>query len=413
MLHVMRTKFGPGLVGSIIGLIAFVFIFYGVFSPSRTRGLQEGAVAGTVNGETISLQEFGRAYNQRLEFYKQMSGGKLSEAKMKAARLKEGVFEELANQKLAGQAAHKAGLDGSDEEVRERIRQFPAFQKDGKFDTATYKMVLQANNYAPGQFEKMIREEVTLQNWQGYFRDRVRTSDFEVKREFQLANDKRTIRYVLLTAETGRKGVKVAPADIEKFLKEPSKAAMVRSQYDMKKATEYKDVAFDQARERIAHDMLAAEKSDDARKFNESLAAQVLPMLSTDKGSETKVNALLKSYGVTVKSTGSVSRLNPYLPGIGEAKELMADAFADKSPIDPAQGGKAKKYTSGGWVMVAVVQEAQKPDLAKLATEKEQLVRQLNYRKERALNEAWMKKVRDQAKIDRNPSVVEAGGEGA
>ncbi len=411
MLHVMRSKFGPGVIGTIIGLIAFVFIFYGVFSPSRTRGLHEGAVAGSVNGETISLQDFGRAFNQRLEFYKQMSGGKLSDAQMKAAHLREGVFEELVGQKLAGQAAHKAGLEGSDEEVRERIRQFPAFQKDGKFDTATYKMVLQANNYSPGQFEKMIREEVTLQNWQGYFRDRVRTSDLEVKREFQMTNDKRTIRYVLLTAETGRKGVKVAPADIEKFLKEPAKAAIVRSQYDMKKETEYKGVTFEQARERIAHDMLAAEKSDEGRKFNESLAAQIVPVLSADKSSETKANAILKPYGMTVKSTGSVSRMNPYLPGIGEAKELMADAFADKSPIDPAQGGKAKKYTSGGWVMVAVVQEAQKPDFAKLATEKDQLVRQLNYRKERALNEAWMKKVRDQAKIDRNPSVID--GEGA
>lgn len=406
MLTWIREKFGPVMIGLIVGFIAFVFIFSGVISPSRTKGLHEGSVAGVVNGEAISLQDFSRALNQRIEFYKQMSGGKITEAQIKAARLREGVFQEMVSQKLSSQAAEKSGMAGSDEEVRERVRQYPAFQKDGKFDTATYKMVLQANQLTPGGFEKMVRDEVAQQAWQSYFRDRVRTSESELKREFQISNDKRNIRYVLLTSEVGKKGVKIPPAEIEKFLKDASKLSMVKAQYEMKKTTEYKGVTFDQAKERIAHQLLAAEKVDDIKKFNENLAGQIVGMLGTDKASEAKVNALLKPYDTTVKATGPVTRQNPNLPGVGEAKELMADAFAAKSPID----GKAKKYSSGNWTLVAVVTETQKPDFSKLTEQKDTLVRQLNFRKERALQDAWMKRLKDNSKIEMNEAVM-AGGE--
>ncbi|NBU20140.1 hypothetical protein EBS43_01810, partial [bacterium] len=63
MLAWIRNTFGTtGILGTT-GLIAIVFIFYGVFTPKSTRGLHEGAVAGTVNGDAISLKEFNYEYN--------------------------------------------------------------------------------------------------------------------------------------------------------------------------------------------------------------------------------------------------------------------------------------------------------------------------------------------------------------
>jgi hypothetical protein len=55
MLTWIREKFGKTIIGLIIGLLALVFVFYGVFSPKATRGIHEGAVAGTVNGDPISI----------------------------------------------------------------------------------------------------------------------------------------------------------------------------------------------------------------------------------------------------------------------------------------------------------------------------------------------------------------------
>src|SRR5687767_3741304 len=90
MLTWIREKFGAVMIGSIVGFIAFVFIFSGVFTPSRTKGVHEGAVAGEVNGVPITRAEFSSELNRRLEFFKNMGGGRISEEQLKAFRIREG-----------------------------------------------------------------------------------------------------------------------------------------------------------------------------------------------------------------------------------------------------------------------------------------------------------------------------------
>ena len=406
MLSVMRNKFGPAIVSSIIGVIALVFIFSGVFNPKSTRGMHEGTVAGTVNGDSISLSEFNRELTRRMEFFKNMGGGKLTDAQLKSFRIKEGVFSELVNKKLMSQAAEKSGSVPGDEEIRAKIREIPAFQKDGNFDTLTYKRVLEANNYTPASFESLMREDLSVQHWNQFFKDRVKVSEEELKDEFVSSHDKRDIKYVVLTAETGSKGVKIEPADVAKFLADASKTNLARVRYDQGKKDIFKDKTFDQAKEQIARGVLASEKSDAVNKVNKDLAAQVLTMLAADKKSDAKVNALLKTYGAEVKYTKPIARTNAFIAGVGEAKDLMADAFAKKSPIDPAQGGKAKIYTNPGTITVALVAESQKADLADFPKSRVELIGQVTSRKEHELLEAWMKKLNEQAKIEKNDSVV-------
>jgi len=407
MLGVIRNKFGKYVIGGIIGFIAFVFVFYGVLSPRATRGLHEGAVAGKVNGDPITIPEFNRELNRRMEFFKNLGGGQLSEEQLKAFRVREGVFQELVRRKLMVQEADRQKLMASDEEVRERIREIPAFQKDGKFDLATYRGVLQANQHTPGSFERLMREDLSMAQWENYFRSRVHVSDEEIKREFLQNDDKRNIKYVLLTSQAGKKGVSVPAGEVQKFLGDPAKVNIAKGRFEAGKETLYKGKTFDAVKEEIARDVLAGEKTAEVAQVNQKLADQVVGMMTADKASDGKVNALLKSYGTEVKSTGPITRANRFLPGIGEAKELFADVFAKNSPIAP--GGKAKKYSSAAWTMVAVVTDVQKPDLAKLDKERDSLMRQILMRKERDFYESWLKKIQDKASIDANPAVV--GGE--
>src|SRR6185437_7639985 len=101
--------------GAIISVIAFIFVFYEVFIPKATRGLHEGSVAGTVNGDPISISDFRRELNRRVEFYKKMSGGKLTDEQLRLLKIQELVFQELANRKILLQEAKKQGLLASDE----------------------------------------------------------------------------------------------------------------------------------------------------------------------------------------------------------------------------------------------------------------------------------------------------------
>lgn len=402
----IREKFGTFVVGGIIGLLALAFTISGVFYPKATRGMHEGAVAGTVNGDPISLQEFQRSYNQRLEFFRQMAGGKMSDDQLRQFHLKGAVFQDLVRHKLMVQEAYKNGLTASDEEVKEEIQKIPSFQQDGKFDLVKYKELLQANGYSPGGFERTVREDLSAQRWQPYFQRRVRVSDEEAKQDFMLTRDKRNIKFVLLTNENGKKGVEISAEDVKKFLADPAKVNLAKSQFETRKDTQYKGKTFDQVKGDIARDVLAESKMPEIQKVNGEVADHVLSMLKVDKASDAAVNAYLKKYGAEVRSSGLMNMENPYLPGVGEAKELMTDAFADPSPIDPAQGGKAKKYTSGAWTLVALVQEAQKPDLAKFDSERDAILHQIAEKKERTLFDSWLKGVAEKAKIEPNAAVI-------
>lgn len=414
MLSWIREKFGKTIIGLIIGLLSLVFVFYGVFSPKATRGLHEGAVAGTVNGDPISIGEFNRAYQQQLGFFKNLMGGaKMSDEQLKQFHIRESVFNELVRRKVMIQEAQKQGNLPADEEVRDQIRQIPAFQTDGKFNLETYKRVLEANNYTPAAFEQSLRDDLAVQRWEDYFRDRVNVSDDEVKVEFMTSNNKRNIKYVLLTAEAGKKEIKVDPSEVKKYLADTAHLNLAKSQFGSKKDKEYKGKQFDTVKEEIARDLIASGKTDEIRKANEQLAQKVQALMTADKSSDAKIDKLLKPYGVEVKLTGFVNSESPYLPGLGNAKELMADAFADKSPIDPAEGGKAKTYNSASWVAVALVSESQKPDMSKLEIDRPAMMKQITARKERDLFESWIKKAVDKAKVDPNQSVLNADVEGS
>ena len=399
MLTWIRERFGKVVISSIIGLITLVFVFSGIMNPKRTRGMGEGAVAGEVNGEPITISEFSREYNRRLEFFKQMGGGKLSEEQLSRMGIKGQVFQELARRKLLVQEATSAGLPVSDEEVRDKIRAIPAFQKEGKFDVTTYKQVLSANNYAPGGFERMIREDLLSSRWEDFFRTRVKVSEEEIRTEFELSQNKRTVKYVLLTPEMGQKAVVIPAADVQAYAKNPAKQSLMRSRYEQRKATDYKGLSFEVAQDTVARDLLAAERVQEVQKALDGLATQTLSLLSAEASSDKKIKESLKKVGAEARTSAALTAQNRFVPGLGEAGALLDDAFSGKL-------AQPKKYVLASGTVVALVIKSESPDPLKFAAEREKLARSLATRKERTLFESWLRSRLAKSKIDANPSVV-------
>lgn len=346
VFETVRGKLGPWVVGIIIGFIALVFIFSGVFNPSSTQGMHGGAVAGAVDGEPISVQEYQRALTQQIEFFKQFGGGEVPESMM--GRIKENVFNELVMKRLKQQEARKMGLTPSDDEIRAKVQEVPAFQKNGKFDLLQYKQVLEANGYSAGQFEKMIREDLLVQKLDQYFRARVQVSETELKAEYALSNNRRKLKYVLFMEEGEKKDPAVAVA---------------------------------------LNDAMAMMKSGDDVKVDKPLNDKLKPMKQEVR-------------------TVSLTELDQNIPGIGEAPELLKEAFQDPSPLQ----GKAKRFQLPGRVVVALISKTEKPDWSKFPLEKERLENMLKYRKEQELVQTHIKDATAKAKIEKNAAVVGAEG---
>ena len=359
MIGAMRTKMGPKVIGGVIAVIAFVFIFYGIFMPGS--GGQGQTVAGEVNGETISYSEFSRAFNQRVEFFKSLMGGKISDEQLEQFHVREAVFQDLAQKKVLGQVAKKEGFYPSGEQVREQILKMDAFKKDGHFDKVQYKNVLTANQYTPTRFEDLIAQDIMEQNFKGFISQLAYVSDDEVSKELKTAKDRKKVKYVYIDNESARK---MLPKDLK--VEEQGK----------------------KLDEKVA-----------------SLTAEILPALS-NKG-DAKINALLKDQKITVKTSEWLNSQSLVIPGVGSVKSIQNDLFSQK------KGAPAKKYTLMGGTFYAMVADEEAFDPAKVtAKERAETLSKLQNQRQGDIMSEYTKALMKKASVSRNDRVV-VGGKGS
>ncbi len=158
MLDYMRKRAKSRVIWIIFGAIIVVFVFWGVWTPygDRERDLVK------IGSQTITVTEVRNHYQRLRDQYQMIYRDKFTEEMAKRLGLKERAVKDLVDKALLLQEANRLGLTVSGEEVQASIEKYPAFQKDGVFDRATYGGVLQRNRLNPKDFEISQRQMLLL-----------------------------------------------------------------------------------------------------------------------------------------------------------------------------------------------------------------------------------------------------------
>jgi hypothetical protein len=209
----------------------------------------------------------------------------------------------------------------------------------------------------------------------------------------------------------GRKRFKIPAEEVQKFLADEKNINLLKGQFEREKDTTYKGKDFEGVKAALAEAQVARSKSAEIRSANEKLADEIIGVLAGDASSDAKIQAMLKDIGGAVKSTGLIPRSQSFIQGLGDTKELFADAFAPQAPLDLSRGGKAKRYSTPAGIVVAVVVKSESAEESKYTAERATLLSQLMEQKQRNLFSTWMKGVKDHATIEKNPDVVNPGEE--
>jgi peptidyl-prolyl cis-trans isomerase D len=78
------------------------------------------------------------------------------------ANFRQGVVDNLINEKLIDQNSDSLAIRVSDKRLKETIRQMPEFQVDGVFDNNRYLAIInQAGFYQSSSFRDYLRVEMT------------------------------------------------------------------------------------------------------------------------------------------------------------------------------------------------------------------------------------------------------------
>src|SRR5690606_16706704 len=116
-------------------------------------------------------------------------------------QMQEQVLEALVRSTLLTARVEDLGYRVSDEDLREAIRQQPAFQIDGKYSPAVAQAALARAGLTPHEFERELRQSLQREQLQ----NGIQVSGFLTPREIgrlrALLDEQREVRYALLTPE--------------------------------------------------------------------------------------------------------------------------------------------------------------------------------------------------------------------
>jgi len=218
MLNYLRTHAGSWLIKSLLLGIALSFVIgFGILPSVRDRDGEELVVA-KIGRRVISRGEWDRAYENLRRFYQEMYKERFTEEMVKPLQLREAALDNLINQALQLEEAKRLNIRVSDEELQERIRTLPYFQRDGVFSRQLYLSLLGRNGISAGEFEKQQRDELRVEKLQQLIRDTVKVSEEELWERYLLEKEEVELTAAKLDPRDFEDAVEVTEERLQSFL---------------------------------------------------------------------------------------------------------------------------------------------------------------------------------------------------
>jgi peptidyl-prolyl cis-trans isomerase D len=118
-----------------LGLVCLAFVIF--YIPDFLRGTGADAASGDtiakVQGQDITAGEYRRTYQAQVQAYRTAYGANMSDQLLKQLGIDQQILQQMVDERAALAEADRLGIDVNNEEIRQRIMSFPAFQENGAF----------------------------------------------------------------------------------------------------------------------------------------------------------------------------------------------------------------------------------------------------------------------------------------
>lgn len=220
MLENIRES-SQGMAAKIIlGLVILTFALAGIGSYTNST---DTSVAD-VNGEKITQQDFNKAYQAQRNRMQQQFGEmfeNLAADQTYMANFRNGIVDNLINERLVDQNSANLSIKVSDERIKETIRTMPEFQIDGVFDNNRYlALINQAGFYQSSDFRDYLRLEMSRRQLTQALVVTEFALPYQSSMAAKLQNQKRDIRFASIDLEQFKSSVEVTEDEIKSFYQE-------------------------------------------------------------------------------------------------------------------------------------------------------------------------------------------------
>lgn len=215
-ITMMRRHTKGIMIKVMVGLIATVFIFWGIYSFRETPGTK----IAYVNGDLISGQEYEAIYREMLNALQKQYKEYWNDNLIKVFQLRQKALESLINKRLISQEAARIGLNVTDDEVANAIRTYPAFQLNGEFDESRYMSLLRYNRMEPSDFESGIKLELLGQKIHHFIKCFLPIIDAEIMDYYTYQREKINIGFVSFNPQDFKGKIELNETEKEDYFTE-------------------------------------------------------------------------------------------------------------------------------------------------------------------------------------------------
>ncbi|MFT5716214.1 MAG: peptidyl-prolyl cis-trans isomerase D [Oleiphilaceae bacterium] len=220
MLENIRES-SQGMTAKIIlGLVILTFALAGIGSYTNSV---DTSVA-EVNGEKISQDAFNKAYQSQRNRMAQQFGEMfetLSADSNYMANFRNGVVDNLINERLIDQNTANLAIRVSDERIKKTIREMPEFQVEGVFDNNRYLAIInQSGFYQSSDFRDYLRVEMTRRQLTQALVATEFNLPYQESMFSKLQSQKRDIRFATIASEQFKADITVTEEQINQYYQE-------------------------------------------------------------------------------------------------------------------------------------------------------------------------------------------------
>src|SRR5213594_5131787 len=189
-----RRGLQVGLLAVIAAFIASLFVF-------GQRGFGDGAgrdAVATVNGESIPVSRYQRAYQDYVNMYSQMSRAPVTPELAERFGIDRQAIDALIQEVLVAQRARGEGLEATDDEVNAEIHSQSVFHDNGRFTRRRFEDVLKRAGIRESAYVDDVRRELTLRRVRALVTSGVKVTPAEVEHAFALRREEVRAAWALI-----------------------------------------------------------------------------------------------------------------------------------------------------------------------------------------------------------------------
>lgn len=205
VLQSIRDRLNGIIAIFILGLLIIPFLFVGVSSYFTSDALNSVAV---VNDQEITTAQFNQSFQNYRRRMQSLMGTNFDAEQFDQPIIRRQHLDAMIDQELLSQVSIDAGLSVTNERLAAAIREIPAFQVDGEFNSDVYQTRLASQGTTVQQFEMDMRSQMVMNQFPSVISSSAISTQWELNDYVRLQEQERAFSALLVPAAADD-----APAD--------------------------------------------------------------------------------------------------------------------------------------------------------------------------------------------------------